>query len=167
MKKQQRKQQEEAEKDQKRQEKEEAEMKRQLSIQKQVSIMERFLKKSKTSPSQKDQSSTKAATPDSPSKESENMAEAVTLSMDCTLSSSIDINIEDVRKWVLSSLFNSKLLSFSSFTNIKILSYFAGYMFLRGGSWVILFTQTETSTGAYVKSLRLSCLRNLSSLQVE
>ncbi|KAH7542120.1 hypothetical protein FEM48_Zijuj02G0039700 [Ziziphus jujuba var. spinosa] len=103
MRKQLRKQQEEAERDQKRREKEEAEIKRQLSIQKQASIMERFLKRSKTSPSQKDQSSTKATIPDSPSKKSENMPEAVTLSMDCTLSSSIDINIEDIRKSHVSS----------------------------------------------------------------
>lgn len=98
MRKQLRKQQEEAEKDQRRREREEAEQKKQLSIQKQASIMERFLKRTKTSQYQKDQSSIKATTSDIPSKKSENMPETVTKSMDSILSSSIDINVEDIRK---------------------------------------------------------------------
>ncbi|KAF3455169.1 hypothetical protein FNV43_RR05617 [Rhamnella rubrinervis] len=103
MRKQLRKQQEEAEKDQRRREREEAEQKKQLSIQKQASIMERFLKRNKTSQCQKDQSSIKATTPDIPSKKSESMPEAVTQSMDSTLSSSIDITVEDIRKSHFSS----------------------------------------------------------------
>lgn len=99
-----RKQQEEAEKDQRRREKEEAELKKQLSIQKQASIMERFLKRSKTSPScQNDQSSTKAATSDSLSKKSEKMPDAVTLSMDCALLSNDEIGVDDIWKLHMSS----------------------------------------------------------------
>lgn len=94
-----RKQQEEAEKDQRRREKEEAELKKQLSIQKQASIMERFLKRSKTSPScQNDQSSTTVATSDSLSKKSEKMPDAVTLSMDCALLSNDEIGVDDIWK---------------------------------------------------------------------
>ncbi|KAL5582967.1 hypothetical protein UlMin_015409 [Ulmus minor] len=103
MKKQLRKQQEEAEKEQRRREKEEAEMKKQLSLQKQASIMERFLKKSKTSPLTNDQSSTKATPSDSSSKTSDKMPEAVTFLMDCTLSSNGEICIEDIRKSHFSS----------------------------------------------------------------
>lgn len=100
MRKQLRKLQEEAEKDQRRRVKEEAEQKRQLTIQKQASIMERFLKRSKTSPCQKDQSSIKATISDVPSNMCRNIPEAVTESMDSTLSSSVEINFEDIRKWV-------------------------------------------------------------------
>lgn len=98
MRKQLRKQQEEVEKDQRRREREEAQQKKQFSIQKQASIMERFLKRTKTSQCLKNQSSIKATTSDIPSKKSDNMPEAVTQSMDNTLSSSIDINVEDIRK---------------------------------------------------------------------
>jgi chromatin assembly factor 1 subunit A len=95
------KQQEEAEKDQRRREKEEAELKKQLSIQKQASIMERFLKRSKTSPPCKnDQSSAKAITSDSSSKKCGNMPDAVTLSMDSALSSNDVINGDEIRKCV-------------------------------------------------------------------
>jgi chromatin assembly factor 1 subunit A len=95
------KQQEEAEKDQRRREKEEAELRKQISIQKQASIMERFLMRSKTSPSCKnDQSSAKAATSDSSSRKCENMPDAVTLSMDSALLSNDDINGDEIRKWV-------------------------------------------------------------------
>ena len=56
-----RKQLEEAEKEQRRQEKEEAELKRRVAVHKQASIMERFLKRSKTDlPCQNDQVSAKA-----------------------------------------------------------------------------------------------------------
>ncbi|OMO82542.1 Chromatin assembly factor 1 subunit A [Corchorus olitorius] len=95
-----RKQQEEAEKEQRRREKEEAELKRQLSIQKQASIMERFLKKCKTSPSQIEQSSKPSTCPSTP--KSEKKPEAVTLSMDNALSSAEEIS-SDLRKLHLSS----------------------------------------------------------------
>ncbi|KAJ7973649.1 Chromatin assembly factor 1 subunit FAS1 [Quillaja saponaria] len=99
-----RKQQEEAEKNQRRREKEAAEMKKKLSLQKQVSMMERFLKRSKTSPScHHDQLSTKADMSDSSIKKSENVSEAVTLSMDCALASSNEINSENIWKSHLSS----------------------------------------------------------------
>ncbi|OMO57564.1 Chromatin assembly factor 1 subunit A [Corchorus capsularis] len=95
-----RKQQEEAEKEQRRREKEEAELKKQLSIQKQASIMERFLKKCKTSPSQIEQSSNPSTCPLTP--KSEKKPEAVTLSMDNALSSAEEIS-SDLRKLHLSS----------------------------------------------------------------
>lgn len=100
MKKQLRKQQEDAEKDQRRREKEEAELKKQLSLQKQASIMERFLKKSKPSPScQNDQPTTELTTSVPLSKQSENMLEACTQLMDCTLSSSDVISPVDIRRY--------------------------------------------------------------------
>ncbi|KAG2693798.1 hypothetical protein I3843_08G108000 [Carya illinoinensis] len=93
----------EAEKDQRRREKEEAELKKQLSIQKQASIMERFLKRSKTSPScEHDKSSAKATTSDSSSQKYENMLVAVTNVMDCILSSN-DIDASEISKLHLSS----------------------------------------------------------------
>lgn len=99
MRKQLRRQQEEAEKDQKRREKEEAELKKQRAIQKQASIMERFLKKKQNnSPSQNDQSYTKAAISDSTTMTSEKLPEAVTLLMDCALSQNDEINTDDIRK---------------------------------------------------------------------
>lgn len=94
------KQEQEAEKDQRRREKEEAELKKQLSIQKQASIMERFLKRSKTSPScEHDKSSAKATTSDSSSQKYENMLVAVTNVMDCILSSN-DIDASEIGKYV-------------------------------------------------------------------
>ena len=98
-KKQLKRQQEEAEKDQRRREKEEAEQKKQQSLKKQASIMERFLKRSKNNLTcQNDQSSTKAAMSDSPSKGSEKRPESVTLSMDRALSLKDHINAEDLHK---------------------------------------------------------------------
>ncbi|KAJ0014074.1 hypothetical protein Pint_19545 [Pistacia integerrima] len=100
--KQQRKQQEEAEKDQRRREREEAELKKQLAIRKQASMMERFLKRSKTTSScQNDPSSCRASTSDSLSKKSEKVAEAVTISMDYALLSNAEINVDDLRKFTL------------------------------------------------------------------
>lgn len=99
-----RKQQEEAEKDQRRREKEEAELKKQLAIQKQASIMERFVKRNKNnSTSLNDQSSTKATTSDSSTNKSEKMPESVTLSMDFVLSSKDGIDSEEIRKSHLAS----------------------------------------------------------------
>lgn len=92
------KQQEEAEKDQRRREKEEAELKKKLSIQKQASIMERFLKRPKINPSKIEPSSPEAITFDSTSKKSESQHEAATCSMDCTLLSNKDITVEDIRR---------------------------------------------------------------------
>ncbi|KAL5783773.1 hypothetical protein ACOSP7_008802 [Xanthoceras sorbifolium] len=103
MRKQLRKQQEEAEKDQRRRQKEEAELKKQLAIQKQASIMERFLKKSKTTSCQTDQSSSRVTTSDSLNKKSEKVLEAVSQSMDCALSSIDEFGIDDLRKSHLSS----------------------------------------------------------------
>lgn len=97
--KQHKKQPEEGDKDQRRQEKEEAELKKKRSLQKQVSIMERFLKRSKTSPScQNDQFSAKATTSEPLIRESESVSGSVTLSMDCGLASTSEISIEDIRK---------------------------------------------------------------------
>nr|QKZ93426.1 FAS1 [Vuralia turcica] len=95
----QKKQPEDTEKVQRRREKEEAEFKRKRCLQKQASIMERFLKRSKTNPSvQNDEVSTKSIASDSSSSKSESVSASATLSMDCTLASSTDITLEDVRK---------------------------------------------------------------------
>ncbi|CAI9302148.1 unnamed protein product [Lactuca saligna] len=85
MKKQLKKQQEEAEKEQKRKEKEEAEQKKQLALQKQASILERFLKKSNgTSPMQVDQSPVKDT--ESSPKQKTHVPESVVQSMDDAIS---------------------------------------------------------------------------------
>ncbi|KAL2330147.1 hypothetical protein Fmac_017728 [Flemingia macrophylla] len=103
-KKQQKKQVEDSEKDQRRREKAEAELKKKRSLQKQVSIMERFLKRSKINPPcQNDQVSTKTTASDSSGIKSESLFESATISMDCTLASSSGVTLEDLRK----SLFTS------------------------------------------------------------
>ncbi|WCJ38906.1 Chromatin assembly factor 1 subunit FAS1 [Euphorbia peplus] len=104
MRKQLRKQQEEVEKEQRRREKEEAELKKRIAIQKQASIMERFLKRSKSiSPCQTDETPTKTSPSVSFRNPSHELPEAVTVAMDCTLSSNDDISIDDIRKLHLSS----------------------------------------------------------------
>ncbi|KAJ4825664.1 hypothetical protein Tsubulata_043587 [Turnera subulata] len=104
MRRQQRKQQDEAEKEQRRREKEEAELKKKMAIQKQASIMERFLKRSKTtSPSESGYASSESTTPSPSIQKSEKLPEAVTLSIDYALSSSGDITTTDIFKSHLSS----------------------------------------------------------------
>ncbi|PRQ41488.1 putative chromatin assembly factor 1 subunit A [Rosa chinensis] len=99
-----RKQQEDAEKEQRRREKEEAKLKDQLSIKKQASIMDRFLKRTKPSPAcQNDQLPTKRTVSISSSKNDENLSEAVTQSMDHTLSSNDKFSAQDIRRSHLSS----------------------------------------------------------------
>ncbi|TKY65326.1 Chromatin assembly factor 1 subunit FAS1 [Spatholobus suberectus] len=103
-KKQQKKQVDDAEKDQRRREKAEAELKRKRSLQKQASIMERFLKRSKINPSsQNEKVSTKSTASDSTSSKSESLFESATISMDCTLASSSDVTLEDICKSHFSS----------------------------------------------------------------
>ncbi|TYH91300.1 hypothetical protein ES332_A13G108400v1 [Gossypium tomentosum] len=102
MRKQLRKQQEEADRDQRRREKEDAELKKKLSIQKQASVMERFLKKCKTSPCQIEEIT--KPTIYSPSTEKcENVPEPIMLSMDRALSSKEETDTNDLRKLHLSS----------------------------------------------------------------
>ncbi|KAJ1409293.1 hypothetical protein SESBI_22803 [Sesbania bispinosa] len=102
--KQKKKQPEETEKDQRRRERKESKLKEKLSLQNQVSFMERFLKRSKSSHSiQNDQFSTKSAACDLSISKSENVCVSATLSMDCTLASSSDITLEDIRKSHFSS----------------------------------------------------------------
>lgn len=102
MKKQLKKQQEEAEKDHRRREKEEAEHKKRLLLQKQASMMERFVKRSKTVPSQPDCSPAKVTTI-TPTKKIEKVSEAVTQTMDCALSENEKLSVEDISKYVSSS----------------------------------------------------------------
>ncbi|GAU32452.1 hypothetical protein TSUD_158500 [Trifolium subterraneum] len=113
--KQQKKQVDEAEKDQRRREKEEAELKKKRekeeaelkkkrSIQKQASIMERFLKRSKPNPSvQNDKVSTEPTTSVLLSTKNEIVSKSATLSMDNVLASCSDIAPEDLRKSHFSS----------------------------------------------------------------
>lgn len=96
----QKKQVDEAEKDQRRREKEEAEFKKKRSLQKQVSIMERFLKKSKPNPPvENDKISTEPTASDAPSSKIETVStKSATLSMDNVLASNSDVSLEDLRK---------------------------------------------------------------------
>ncbi|TYG37052.1 hypothetical protein ES288_D13G111200v1 [Gossypium darwinii] len=102
MRKQLRKQQEEAERDQRRREKEDAELKKKLSIQKQASVMERFLKKCKTSPCQIEEI-TKPTIYSPSTEKSENVPESIMLSMDRALSPKEETDADDLRKLHLSS----------------------------------------------------------------
>ncbi|KAK7243201.1 hypothetical protein RIF29_37990 [Crotalaria pallida] len=100
----QKKQPEGAEKVQRRREKEEAELRKKRSLQKQASIMERFLKRSKPNPSiQNDKVSTEPIASDSLCSKGECVPASATMSMDCTLASSTDVTLEDIRKLHLSS----------------------------------------------------------------
>ncbi|KAL5703409.1 hypothetical protein ACHQM5_028505 [Ranunculus cassubicifolius] len=86
-KKQLKKQQEEAEKEQRRREKEEAQLKQQLALKKQATLMERFLKRKTIHPGhEEDSSSSKAVISDSPVKGDAETLDAVTSSMDSTFS---------------------------------------------------------------------------------
>jgi chromatin assembly factor 1 subunit A len=83
----------------KKREKEEAELKKKRSIQKQASIMERFLKRSKPNPSvQNDKVSTKPTASDLLCTKNEIVSKSATLSMDNVLASCSDIVPEDLRK---------------------------------------------------------------------
>ncbi|KAI4350185.1 hypothetical protein L6164_010691 [Bauhinia variegata] len=95
----QRKQPEVVGKDQRRREKEEADLKKKRSLQKQASIMDRFLKRNKFSLLYQDgELSTEEAIPSDLSSRSKNASELSALSMDCTLLSSNEITIEFIRK---------------------------------------------------------------------
>ena len=89
----------ETERDRRRQEKEESELKKKRSLQKQASFMEHFLKRSKASHSfRNDQFSSKSLVCDSSIRKTENGCESATLSMDCTLTSSGETTLKDIRK---------------------------------------------------------------------
>ncbi|KAK3007227.1 hypothetical protein RJ639_016169 [Escallonia herrerae] len=104
MRKQLRRQQEEAEKNQRRREKEEAESKKQFALQKQASLMERFLKRSKnSSTSQNNYSPTKVAVFVSPPKRDDKILGSVALSMDSALSQAVEFNADDIWKLHLNS----------------------------------------------------------------
>ncbi|CAO2832616.1 unnamed protein product [Amaranthus hypochondriacus] len=93
--------QEEADKEQRRKEKEEAEHKKQLSIRKQASIMERFLKKSKTTPTSHVDQSPKCAT--SYQAPIESVFNSVCLQMDSALQHQEEIDVDEIRKSHMSS----------------------------------------------------------------
>ncbi|XP_021772283.1 chromatin assembly factor 1 subunit FAS1-like [Chenopodium quinoa] len=101
MRKQLKRKQEEADREQRRKEKEEAEIKKQLTIQKQASIMERFLKKSKTTQTSQSDQSPKAATLNHPPNES--VLESVSLLMDSALQQQEEIDVDEIRKSHMSS----------------------------------------------------------------
>jgi len=97
----QKKQVEETKREQRRREKAEVELKKKRSLEKQASLMERFLKKCKTnSSSENDKVSTKSNASDLSSAKNESLYESATLSMDSTLASSSDVTLEDIRKQV-------------------------------------------------------------------
>ncbi|KAL8159365.1 hypothetical protein V2J09_000902 [Rumex salicifolius] len=103
MRKQLKRKQEDLERDQRRREKEEAEQKKQRTIQKQASIMQRFLHlKKNNSPSTKDDTLSNPTT-NNLSNRSENKHEPATLSMDCALSQNYEIDTEDIRNSHLDS----------------------------------------------------------------
>ncbi|KAL8517883.1 hypothetical protein ACS0TY_009265 [Phlomoides rotata] len=87
------------EKDQRRREKEKAELKEQLATQKQASLMERFLKRSKTnSSSQNDSSAKKDTISGSSSNMLARIPESVTLVMDSVLAQNDGIEVQDIWK---------------------------------------------------------------------
>ncbi|KAI7749664.1 hypothetical protein M8C21_023010, partial [Ambrosia artemisiifolia] len=104
IKKQLKKQQEEAEKEQRRREKEEAEQKKQLALQKQASILERFLIKSKNnSPAQVEQSTIKESPTCISPKEKEHVPDTVIQLMDNALSSKEEFDATELWKVHLKS----------------------------------------------------------------
>lgn len=101
MRKQLKRKQEEADREQRRKEKEEAEIKKQLSIQKQASIMERFLKKSKTTVTSQNDQSQQVNALNQPS--SGSALESVSHQMDSALQHQEEIDVDEIRKSHLSS----------------------------------------------------------------
>lgn len=101
MRKQLKRQQEEEEKEQRRKEKEEAESKKRLALQKQASLMERFLKKNKAnSTCQNGGAVSKQLTSDQSPNRVERISGPVTVPMDSVLTVSEGIDAEDIWKWV-------------------------------------------------------------------
>lgn len=98
MNKQLKRQQEEAEKDQRRREKEETERKKQHAMQKQASIMERFLKKAKASSTMQNEAPSTSVPLKSDSK-CMRMAEAVISAIDSALHSNQEKSADDIRKY--------------------------------------------------------------------
>ncbi|XP_027085917.2 chromatin assembly factor 1 subunit FAS1 isoform X1 [Coffea arabica] len=94
MKKQIKRHQEEAEKDQRRKEKEEAENKKKLSLQKQASLMERFLERG-ANPFSKNDQPPRSATDPSPKMDKEK-TDSITLAMDSVLSMDTEVKVEDI-----------------------------------------------------------------------
>lgn len=90
--------QEEAEREQRRREKEEAELKKQRSVQKQASIMERFLKRSKTNMTMQNDEEATATPPDSNVNRNEIAPESVTVLMDSALHNKDEFDVEEIRK---------------------------------------------------------------------
>ncbi|KAL9234852.1 hypothetical protein vseg_009673 [Gypsophila vaccaria] len=98
MRKQLKRKQEEAEKEQRRKEKEEAELKKQLAVQKQASIMERFVKKRRIdSVPEKDQPEG-IATDNADVKRRESILKSVSQLMDSALEHTNDIDVDEIRK---------------------------------------------------------------------
>ncbi|VFQ92678.1 unnamed protein product [Cuscuta campestris] len=97
------KQQEEAEKDQRRKEKEEADLKKQQSLQKQASLMERFLKKNKSSSTPRDDPLLNSVTSNLSPDKSDKMPGSVTPLMDSILSLKDVIHAEDLWRSHLNS----------------------------------------------------------------
>ncbi|CAJ1823962.1 unnamed protein product [Sphenostylis stenocarpa] len=99
----QKKQVEETEREKRRRLKAAAELKQKRSLEKQASLMERFLKRCKTNSSSDDKVSKKSTASDLSSDKNGGLFESATLSMDCTLASSGDLKLEDIRKSHFSS----------------------------------------------------------------
>lgn len=98
-------QQEEAQKLQRRREKEEAESRKRLVLQKQASLMDRFLNRTRTSSSlQNDSTENEATTSRSSSNMDERNAKSVTVAMDTILAQNDDILVEDIWKLVFVTL---------------------------------------------------------------
>ncbi|KAH9620582.1 hypothetical protein KSS87_015809, partial [Heliosperma pusillum] len=95
--------QEEADKEQRQKEKEEAELKKRLAVQKQASIMDRFLKKSKTTSTSQNDQSTGVATSVSNVDKRENTFESVSMMMDSALQHTNDIDVQEIRNCHMNS----------------------------------------------------------------
>lgn len=140
MRKQLKRKQEEAEREQRRKEKEEAELKKQLAIQKQASIMERFLKKSRTAVTSQSEESPKAAT--FKSLPSGSTLEPVSLQMDTALQHQEEIDVDEIRKyalycWTLVFLFSGvSLFMWLNFVHVDYLrpSSFTGLIWVLGAA---------------------------------
>lgn len=147
-----RRKQEEAEKDQRRRQKEEDILKKRHALQKQASLMERFLKKGKDSSAlQKDPSPAKT---DSFSNKNLEMVESVTLSMDSALLHSDVISKESVWKYVTLHHLILGVYCFLQIDSYHHYLHFTDHIQLIGVTWVIVFVQKESSIGVFVRPQR-------------
>lgn len=146
------KQQDESEKEQKRREKEQAELKKQLGVQKQASIMERFLKRSKDTSSTQPKLPSGEVTAQRPScAKPEDESRTVIQAIDNAFATTCEASVDDIRRY--GSCVHWWLICKVSFWVLwSELCFFVGNILLPGVGWVI-----REYIGGCVGSQRVNC----------